>query len=108
MEMIFSNDPKSEVFLGTPPSQDAELPLHQAVSHGSIEAVKQRLRQKGLNLDIQDRKGYTPLHLVIQSKRLEMVNLLLSHPLANVDCKDKAIWQYATLAVYLLVMRRDN
>ncbi|CAG8293930.1 unnamed protein product, partial [Penicillium salamii] len=78
MEMIFSNDPKSEVFLGTPPSQDAELPLHQAVSHGSIEAVKQRLRQKGLNLDIQDRKGYTPLHLVIQSKRLEMVNLLLN------------------------------
>ncbi|CAG8030538.1 unnamed protein product, partial [Penicillium salamii] len=81
MEMIFSNDPKSEVFLGTPPSQDAELPLHQAVSHGSIEAVKQRLRQKGLNLDIQDRKGYTPLHLVIQSKRLEMIKPYGNTPL---------------------------
>jgi ankyrin repeat protein len=40
-------------------------------------------------LDFQDRKGYTPLHLAIQSKRLELVNLLLSHPRANVNCKDK-------------------
>ena len=89
MKMIFSNDPDCEVFLGTQSSQDAELPLHQAVSHGSIDAVKRLLRQKGLNLDIQDRKGYMPLHLAIHSKRLEMVNLLLSHPLASVDCKDK-------------------
>ncbi|KZN87774.1 Ankyrin-1 [Penicillium chrysogenum] len=89
MKTVFFNDPDSEVFLGTLLSQDAELPFHQAVSHGSIEAVKQRLRQKGLNLDIQDRKGYTPLHLAIQSKRLEMVNLLLSHPRVNVECKDK-------------------
>ncbi|KAJ5481387.1 hypothetical protein N7475_000199 [Penicillium sp. IBT 31633x] len=89
MEMIFSNDPKSEVFLGTPSSQDAELPLHQAVSYGSIDAVKSLLRKKGLDLDIQDRKGYSPLHLAIQSKRMEMVNLLLSHPRINVNCKDK-------------------
>jgi ankyrin repeat protein len=89
MELIFSNDPKSETFLGTPSSQDAELPLHQAVSYGSLDAVKSLLSKKGLYLDIQDRKGYTPLHLAIQNKRLEMVNLLLSHPRANVNCKDK-------------------
>ncbi|KAI3092206.1 hypothetical protein CBS147333_10239 [Penicillium roqueforti] len=89
MEMIFSNDPKSEVFLGTQSSQDAELPLHQAVSYGSVDAVKRLLGQKGLNMDIQNRKGYTPLHLAIQSKRLEMVNLLLSHPRVNVNCTDK-------------------
>ncbi|OGE46852.1 hypothetical protein PENARI_c099G05954 [Penicillium arizonense] len=71
MEMIFSNDPMAKVFLGTQSSQDAELPLHQAVSYGS------------------NRNGYTPLHLAIQNKRLEMVNLLLSHPRANVNCKDK-------------------
>jgi ankyrin repeat protein len=40
-------------------------------------------------LDIQNRNGYTPLHLAVQNKRLEMVNLLLSHPPANVNCKDK-------------------
>jgi ankyrin repeat protein len=89
MEMVFSNDPKSKVFLGTPSSQDAELPLHQAVSYGSVDADKRLLRKKGLNLDIQDRKGYTPLHLAVQSRRLEVVNLILSHPLANVNCKDK-------------------
>ncbi|CAG8216876.1 unnamed protein product, partial [Penicillium nalgiovense] len=64
-------------------------PLHEAVLHGSIDAVKWRLRQKGLNLDIQDRKGYTPLHLAVQSRRLEVVDLILGHPLANVNCKDK-------------------
>jgi ankyrin repeat protein len=89
MEMIPSNDPMSEVFLGTRSSQDAELPLHQAVSYGSVDAVKRLLRKKRLDLDIQDRKGYTPLHLAIQSKRLELVNLLLSHPRVNVNCTDK-------------------
>ncbi|KAJ5264658.1 hypothetical protein N7505_007451 [Penicillium chrysogenum] len=88
-EMIFSNDPKSEVFLGTQTSQDAEPPLHQAVSYGSVDAVKRLLGKRGLDLDIQDRKGYTPLHLAIQSKRLEIVNLLLSHPRVNLNCTDK-------------------
>jgi hypothetical protein len=36
MEIIFSNDPMAKVFLGTQSSQDAELPLHQAVSYGSV------------------------------------------------------------------------
>ncbi|CAG7955566.1 unnamed protein product [Penicillium olsonii] len=89
MEMIFSNDPMAKVFLGTQLSQEAELPLHQAVSYGSVDAVKRILRQKGLSLDIQDRKGSTALHLAIQSKRLEMVNMLLSHPRVNVNCTDK-------------------
>ncbi|KZN87646.1 putative ankyrin repeat protein [Penicillium chrysogenum] len=89
MEMIFTNGPDPEAYLGTRNAQDSELPLHEAVLHGSIDAVKWRLRQKGLNLGIQDRKGYTPLHLAVQSRRLEVVNLILSHPLANVNCKDK-------------------
>ena len=37
MELIFSNDPTSEVLLGSQSSQDAELPLHQAVCYGSVE-----------------------------------------------------------------------
>ena len=89
MKMMFSTDFDAEVFLGTQSSQDAELALHQAVSHGSIDAVKWLLRPESLNLDIQDRKGYTPLHLAIQGRRLEVVNLLLSHPRTNVNCKDR-------------------
>jgi hypothetical protein len=46
------NDPDSEVFFGTQLSQEAVLPLHQAVFHVSIEALKRPLRQKGLNLEI--------------------------------------------------------
>ena len=73
----------------TQSSQEAELPLHQAVSYGSVDAVKRLLGHKGLNLDAHDPKGSTPLHLAVQSRRLEMVNMLLSYPRANVDCKDK-------------------
>lgn len=89
MEMIFSNDPMAKVFLGTQSSQEAELPLHQAVSYGSVDAVKRLLRQKGLNLDIQNRKGSTVLRLAVQNKRLEIANLLLSYPRTNVNYKDK-------------------
>ncbi|CAG8892884.1 unnamed protein product [Penicillium nalgiovense] len=89
MKIMLINGADCEVYLGARNAQDSELPLHEAVLHGSIDAVKWRLRQKGLNLDIQDRKGYTPLHLAVQSRRLEVVNLILGHPLANVNCKDK-------------------
>ncbi|KAJ6157281.1 hypothetical protein N7497_006166 [Penicillium chrysogenum] len=86
---MFINGADCEVYLGARNAQDSELPLHEAVLHGSIDAVKWRLRQKGLNLGIQDWKGYTPLHLAVQSRRLEVVNLILGHPHANVNCKDK-------------------
>jgi ankyrin repeat protein len=89
MKMIFTYDPDSEVYHGTRNSQDSELPLHEAVLHGSVDAVKRHLRRNDVALDTQDRKGYTPLHLAVQSRRLEVVNLLLSHPRANVNCKDK-------------------
>jgi ankyrin repeat protein len=89
MKMIFTNDPDSEVYHGIRNSQDSELPLHEAVLHGSVDAVKRRLRRNDVALDAQDWKGYTPLHLAVQSRRLEVVNLLLSHPRANVNCKDK-------------------
>ncbi|CAG8022806.1 unnamed protein product [Penicillium salamii] len=75
MKMIFFNDPDSELLL--------------AISHGWVDAVKRLLRRKGLNLDIQDRKSYTPLHLAVQSRRLEVVDVILSHSHASVDCKDK-------------------
>ncbi|CRL25450.1 unnamed protein product [Penicillium camemberti] len=44
------NDPDSEVFIGTLLSEDAELPLYQAVSYRSIDAVKRLLRQKKLSI----------------------------------------------------------
>ncbi|KAJ5808866.1 hypothetical protein N7474_010135 [Penicillium riverlandense] len=66
-----------------------ELPLHQAVSHGSADAVKRLLRQKSLDLEAHDRNGYTPLHLAVWNQRLEVVDLLLKHPHASVNWKDQ-------------------
>ncbi|CAG8906384.1 unnamed protein product [Penicillium salamii] len=89
MKMILSNDPDSDLFLGTQSARDAPLPLHQAVAHGSVAAVRRLLRRKDPVLDTQDRKGYTPIHLAIECNRPEAVDLLLSHPRANANCKDK-------------------
>ncbi|CAG7977422.1 unnamed protein product [Penicillium salamii] len=89
MKMILSNDPDSDLFLETQSSWDAPLPLHQAVAHGSVAAVRRLLRRKDTALDTRDRKGYTPIHLAIECNRPEVVDLLLSHPRANVNCTDK-------------------
>ncbi|KAJ6168238.1 hypothetical protein N7497_001081 [Penicillium chrysogenum] len=89
MKMILSNDPDPDLFLGTQSSRDAQLPLHQAVAHGSVAAVQRFLGRKDLALDTQDRKGYTPIHLAVESNRPEVVDLLLSHPRVNVNCTDK-------------------
>ena len=51
MKMILSNDPDSDLFLGTQSSRDAQLPLYQAVAYGSIAAVQRLLRRKDLALD---------------------------------------------------------
>ncbi|CRL31337.1 Cyclin-like F-box [Penicillium camemberti] len=90
MKAMFQHEVDSAVFLGTQLSRDAELPLHQAVSYGSIDAVKRLIKRKRAKLHIQDHNGDTPLHLAVQSRSLEMVDLLLSHPGADVNCKDKA------------------
>lgn len=89
MKMILSKDPDSDLFLGTQSSRDTPLPLHQAVAHGSVAAVRRLLRRKDPALDTQDRKDYTPIHLAIECNRLEIVDLLLRHPRANVNCTDK-------------------
>ncbi|CAG8274700.1 unnamed protein product [Penicillium olsonii] len=89
MKMILSNDPDSDLFLGTQSLRDALLPLHQAVVHGSLAAVRRLLRRRDPALDTQDRKGYTPIHLAVESNRPEVVDLLLSHPCAKVNCTDK-------------------
>ncbi|KAK9848357.1 hypothetical protein MYU51_016765 [Penicillium brevicompactum] len=87
--MILSNDPDSDLFLGTQSSRDALLPLYQAVAHGSFAVVRRLLRRRDPALDSQDWKGYTPIHLAVESNRPEVVDLLLSHLSANVNCTDK-------------------
>ena len=89
MKSMFSSEYSSTSSLGTHLTHDTALPLHQAVSYGSPDAVKLLLKRKSLHLNVQDRYGNTPLHLAIQSRCLEVVTLLLNHPRINVNCKDK-------------------
>jgi len=66
-----------------------ELPLHQAVSHGSMDAIRLLMKQKH-TLEAHDRNGDTPLHLAVRSQSRQVMDLLLSHPQIDVNCKDLA------------------
>jgi len=89
MKRIFSNEYDFEPSFDPHSIDRDELPLHQAVSHGSPDAVKWLLKTKDLDLEAHDRCGYTPLHLAVWSQRLEVVDLLLKHPRTSVNCKDQ-------------------
>ena len=89
MKRILSNAHGSASSFDPHSIHNDKLPLHLAVSHGLINAVKLLLRQNGLDLEAHDRWGNTPLHLAVRSGRLDVVDLLLRHPRASVNCKDK-------------------
>jgi ankyrin repeat protein len=68
-----------------------ELPFHQAISHGSMDAIRLLLlKQKRTNLEAHDRNGDTPLHLAVRSQSREVMDILLSHPHSDVNCRDLA------------------
>lgn len=62
--------------------------LHQAVLHGSVDAVNVLLRQNRPGVATIDSNGATALHLAVRSRRLEVVDLLLQHPHSEVNCVD--------------------
>ncbi|CAI7600315.1 unnamed protein product [Penicillium pancosmium] len=67
-----------------------EPALHQAILHGSVDAVNVLLRQKRPGVATIDSHGATALHLAVHSRRLEVVDLLLQHPHSDVNCVDNA------------------
>ncbi|KAJ5437781.1 uncharacterized protein N7458_008779 [Penicillium daleae] len=64
-------------------------PLHQAMAHGFLNAVKQLLREENLNLERHDRNGDTALHLAVRMKSLELLDLLLDHPRINTNATNR-------------------
>ena len=107
MEMIFSNDPMAKVFLGTKSSQEAELPLHQAVAYGSVDAVKRLLRTKKSGFGHPEPKRLYGAPSRRSKQTLGNGQFAPKSPPCQRELQRQR-WQYATLAVYLLVMRRDN
>ncbi|KAJ5415026.1 hypothetical protein N7509_000124 [Penicillium cosmopolitanum] len=80
----FTTDDFGKPSAGIQTTDNSELPLHQAVAHGSAGAVELLLTQKELALNAQDHNGDTPLHLAVRCRRLAVVELLLSHPCADI------------------------
>lgn len=89
MKSMFSKTPGSGYPFDIDLMYHDELPLHQAVAHGSMDAIRLLLKQKHVRLEAHDRDGNTPLHLAVRSGSREVIDLLLCHPGVSVNCKDK-------------------
>ena len=72
------------VLVGCGPSVD----IHQAAEEGNIEAVKQHLAA-GMDVDVKDKKGRTPLHRVSGSGYNKEIAELLITKGADVNAKDE-------------------
>jgi ankyrin repeat protein len=53
-----------------------------------VDAIKLLLRQKGLDLATINYNSAIALYFAVRSRRLEVVDLILRHPRANVNCID--------------------
>ena len=57
-----------------------ESPLHLAVLCAEPKTIDHIIRRPGVNINLQDQKGNTPLHLALESGRTDATALLLSRP----------------------------
>ena len=71
-------------------STDRGILLHKAVSLGCCDFVRFLLNDCGLDINIQDNAGATPLHTAVCHGNVRMVRLLLEHPKIRTDIKDNA------------------
>lgn len=62
--------------------------LHHASRSETAEVVRLLLDTKGININLQDRNGYTPLNLACFNGNTEAVSLLLGKPGVDVNVVD--------------------
>ena len=60
--------------------------LHGAITHAQRPMVALLLNQPGIDVDCQDNKGVTPLHIASDMGKEEYVQMLLAHG-ADISCK---------------------
>lgn len=53
--------------------------LHDAIAKGDTDTVKFLLKLDGINVDLQNNKGETPLHIAAGQENQELIELLLAH-----------------------------
>ncbi|KRT82832.1 Ankyrin repeat-containing protein [Oryctes borbonicus] len=61
------------------PSNCYTSSLLASIIHGDINAVKKKLRKK-CELNLNDNRGYTALHLAVEFKRVDILKILLMQP----------------------------
>ncbi|KAE8392553.1 ankyrin repeat-containing domain protein [Aspergillus alliaceus] len=71
-----------------PPSREAENPGRDTESNHGTERVVSLLLQRGVNVNVQDSRGHTPLHIAAQHGHLGVVRLLLATEQIDVNARD--------------------
>ncbi|MHC4536781.1 MAG: ankyrin repeat domain-containing protein, partial [Planctomycetota bacterium] len=54
-------------------------PIHRAAYKGDLEKVKKIIDRNSLQVNVQDKMDYTPLHLASGKGHIEIVEFLLNH-----------------------------
>ena len=67
--------------------KDGKTVLHRAVVLENHKDVVELLLYAGINVDLQDSRGFTALHLAVLEEKIEIVELLLKCK-AKIDLKD--------------------
>jgi len=92
-----------------------QYPLHDAIWKDNIEAMKLLLAHSNIDVNKQDKYGYTPLYYAIWKDKIEAMKLLLAHPNIDVNKQNKygftplhdAIWQDKIEAMKLLLIHSN-
>jgi len=82
--MLFASLTIDKTFAQTAPQQS----LHQATVSGNIERVKELL-SKGVDINLKNRQGWTPLHAAVWNQKQDIAKLLIEKG-ADVNVKDKS------------------
>ncbi|GAB1200473.1 hypothetical protein APSETT444_009846 [Aspergillus pseudonomiae] len=88
LSMTLSDAPFGQPPLWTPSSPQSNPRTPQEPSHGTERVVSLLLLQRGVNVNVQDSRGQTPLHIAAQCGHLGVVRLLLATEHIDVNARD--------------------
>ena len=81
------------------PTPEPVVSIHSAAGLGEDEIVKQHLAD-GVDINLKDEVGFTPLHKAVQSRSIGMVDVLVAEG-ADVNAKDRSGMTPLFLTVFL-------
>jgi len=64
------------------------IDFYQTLKEGRLEVLKRFLARKTIDINAQDKRGYTPLHSAVWHKNKDAVELLLADDRTDVNARD--------------------